>query len=143
MTEERHNKKEPDVPGKSFLPYPTRTLDPPISIVDRAKEIEKAEESIKTHVNGKLDLIVKQIRNLQDEAKKIMEQAEADMQLHKVKCNFEKKTGMAVHLYEKETGQQYFSLLSPEEWGTPPHAFKGTYTIRPDMGFERLDDEKD
>ena len=139
--EQRHNKREADVPDRSFLPYPTRTLDPPISIVDRAKEIEKAQESIKTHVSGKLDLIVKQIRNLQDEAKKIMEQAEVDIELHKVKCNFEKKIGMEIHLYQKDTGLKYFSMLSPKEWGTPPHPYLGSYVIRPDQGFERTDNE--
>lgn len=69
-----HNKKEPIVEDKYLLPYPTRTLDPPIRLVDRAREIELADESIKTNVGGKLELILKQIRGLQDEAKRIMEE---------------------------------------------------------------------
>ena len=143
MTQPQHNKSEPIVPDRNFLPYPTRTLDPPFSIVDRAKEIEKAEEHIKIHVNGKLNVIVEQIRHLQEEARRIIEAAEQDMELHKIKCNFEKKAGLKIHLYQKETGR-YFSLLSPEEWGTPPHTFLGTYTILADQSFEKIncDSEK-
>ena len=131
-----HNKREPVVEDKHLLPYGTRTLDPAITLVDRAREIETASQSIQTHVSGKLDLIAGQIRQLQAEAKKIMEQAQTDIELHKIKCNFEKKIGMTLHLYEKPGGIKYFSFLSPEEWGTPPHKFLGTYKLNADQSFE-------
>ncbi|GIX40903.1 MAG: hypothetical protein KatS3mg129_0636 [Leptospiraceae bacterium] len=131
--------RDPVVKDKAFLNYPVRTLDPPISIVDRAKEIEKADEWLKAGVNQKLDIILKQIQSLQKQAKEIILKAEEDAKLHRVKCNFEKKPGMILHLYEKPNGEQYFSLLSPEEWGTPPHKFLGTYKLNLDMSFEKIE----
>ncbi|MCB1159096.1 MAG: DUF2452 domain-containing protein [Leptospiraceae bacterium] len=134
----RHNKKEPVVENKHSLPYPTRTLDPPIRLVDRAREIESADMVIQTSVNSRLELIAKQIRNLQDEAKQILEQAELDLELHRVKCNFEKKVGQAIHLYVKDNGDKYFSLLSKEEWGKPPHIYLGTYMLNADRSFKKI-----
>ena len=134
---------DPVVENKAFLEYPIRTLDPPISIVDRAKEIEKADQWIQAGVNQKLDVILKQIRSLQNLAKEIIEKAEEDAKLHRTSCNFEKKPGMILHLYERPTGEKYFSLLSPEEWGTPPHKFLGSYKLNVDMSFERIDPFQD
>ncbi len=131
-----HNKKEAVVEDKHSLPYPVRTLDPPIRLVDRAREIEQAHLSLKTHAAGKLDVIARQIRGLQEEARRILEQAERDAALHRVQCAFEKRPGMDLHLYEKADGERYFSMLSPEEWGTPPHAFRGTFRLQTDAGFE-------
>jgi Protein of unknown function (DUF2452). len=50
---------------------------------------------------------------------------------------------MILHLYERPTGEKYFSLLSPEEWGTPPHKFLGSYKLNVDMSFERIDPFQD
>lgn len=131
-----HNKKEPIVENTHILPFSTRTLNPPIRLVDRAREIENAHDSIRTSVNSRLELIVKQIHNLQSEAQDILKQATRDAELHQIKCNFEKKVGQTIHLYEKENGQKYFSLLSPEDWGKSPHSFLGSYKLNPDRSFE-------
>ena len=135
----KHNKREPVVENKRSLAYPTRTLDPPITLVDRAKEIETAHESIRSHVDSKLELILKQIQALQAEAKEIVAAASRDVELHKVKCNFEKQVGQSIYLYEKESGEKYFSLISPQEWNPPPHTFLATYTMRGDRSFSEED----
>lgn len=138
MSEPRHNKAEPVVPDHRKLAYPTRTLDPPIRLVDRAREIEAAEGTLKSQVDGKLELILKQIRVLQQEARDIIEQAHEDLELHRAKCNFEKQVGEEIFLYDKPDRGPYFSRLSPEDWnGQPPHAFLGGYRLRADRAFER------
>ncbi|XDD47837.1 DUF2452 domain-containing protein [Leptospira sp. WS39.C2] len=120
------------------LTYGTSRLAPAISLVDRAKEIELAEESVKLHVHGKLEVIAKQIRALKLEADLILQQAEKDIELHKAKCQFEKKPGQLIYLYSKQGGD-YFSLLSPSEWGgNPPHPFKAAYTLNPDRSFTEI-----
>lgn len=134
-----HNKQEAIVENKSSLPYPTRTLDPPISIVEQAKEIEKAQESIKSSVNNKLDVILKQIKSLQEEAKKIVNEANENIELHKIPCNFEKRIGETVHLYEKSNMNRYFSRLSPEDWqGNPPNRYLGSYVMNYDKSFKKV-----
>ncbi|TGL48736.1 DUF2452 domain-containing protein [Leptospira kemamanensis] len=98
------------------LTYGTSRLAPAISLVDRAKEI----------------------RALKEEAELILQQAEKDIELHKAKCQFEKKPGQMIYLYAKESGD-YFSLLSPNEWGNkPPHPFKAAYMMNPDRSFTEI-----
>ncbi len=127
------------IPDRHLLPYGTSTSDAPIRLIDRAKEIETANQQIQAHVSGKLDLILKQIRILQEEAKQIMEDALVNSELHQVKCNFEKKIGQTLHLYQRDSGEKYFSLISPVEWGNPPHPFLGSFILKPDQSFEKID----
>lgn len=120
------------------LTYGTSRLAPKISLVDRAKEIELAEESVQLHLHGKLEIIAGQIRRLKEEAELILKRAEKDIELHKARCQFEKKPGQTIHLYEKENGT-YFSLLSPKDWGNhPPHSYKGSYIMNPDRSFTEV-----
>lgn len=128
------------IDNRRSLAFGTSTLDPAIRLVDRAKEIELAHESIQSHTNTKLELILKQIRNLQKEAEHVIEQAEVDSELHSIKCNFEKQVEQPYHLYAKQDGNKYFSFVSPEEWGNnPPHEFLGTYIMKGDRSFKRID----
>lgn len=135
----RHNKQEEPVADKHMLPYGHRTLDPPIRLVDRAREIQDAHLQIQTHVGGKLDIIARQIRALQEEARTIVEQAVRDAELHRVQCGFEKRIGSVIHLYRRADESLYFSLLSPEDYGgSPPHSFQGSYKLREDRSFEQM-----
>lgn len=134
-----HNKKEPVVQNKNTLKYPSRTIDPPITLVDMAKEIEKAESQIKLNISGKLDLIYNQIKKLQEEAKKIIDAAYNDMELHKVECSFIKSPGQVIYLYEKNNKKLYFSRLSPDDWEEKPlNKFIGAYKLNIDQSFEKV-----
>ncbi len=135
-----HNKKEPVIENKNIMNYPARTSDPPITLTDIAKEIERSEEIIKININGKLDLILKEINRLKEEAKTIIEQAYKDLELHKIKCNFQKIPGEVICLYKRENEELYFSRLSPDDWKkNPPDEFIGSYRLRFDRTFEKLD----
>lgn len=43
----------------------------------------------------------------------VINKAKEGSELHKAACNFIKKPGSTYHLYERPTGQKYFSMLSP------------------------------
>lgn len=136
-------KEEPVDINRRSLTYGTSRLDPAIRLVDRAKEIELAHESIQSHTNTKLELILKQIRHLQEEAENIIEQAGLDAELHKVKCNFEKKVEQPYHLYIRPDESKYFSFVSPKEWGgNPPHEYLGSYIMKGDRSFQKIDEEE-
>lgn len=135
-----HDDEDDDaiVKNKNTLAYPSSTLDPPISMIDQVKEIELAERTLKLGVNSKLDVIVKQIRALKNQAKDIIEKAHHDMELHKAECAFQKVIGEPIYLYKRGQGKLYFSRLSPEDWGgAPPHQFLGSYVMNYDKSFEK------
>ena len=52
-------------------PYPVSRLSPAFDLVDLAKEIARADDMLSVQTNGKLKLLAGQIRELQEEAKRI------------------------------------------------------------------------
>ena len=44
----------------------------------------------------------------------VLDDASRDTELHTVACNFVKQPGTIYHLYQRDSGQRYFSVLSPE-----------------------------
>jgi hypothetical protein len=133
-----------DDTGKGFkattpdraMTYPTSRLGAKIELVDLAREIEKADETIGLVVGGKLDTIREQMRALQEQARRLLEEARDASLLHRATCNFRKIPGKIYHLYRRDDGELYFSMLSPDDWrGSPPHPFQGSYRLEADLGF--------
>lgn len=44
----------------------------------------------------------------------VLEDAKKDAELHHAACNVVKKPGNMYYLYMRESGQRYFSILSPK-----------------------------
>ena len=123
-------------------PYPVSRLAPATELVDLAAAIAQADQTIQSHVSGKLDLIARQIRVLQQQAHEILQQAERDQQLHRASCQSQRIIGQIYYLYERNDEQPYFSRLSPSDWrGNPPHPFRGAYRLEQDMSWTQIEDD--
>ena len=113
-----------------------------MELVDLARQIEQADKMVSLRASAELKVVAEQIEALQDKARKILEAARRDMDLHKAQCGFKKIPGKTYYLYRRESGACYFSMLSPEDWkGQSPHAFLGGYHLAADMSWQRLDTE--
>lgn len=128
-------------------PYPVSRMAPAVTLSDMAKEIEQADQTVNAHASSKLRIIADQIKSLQAEAKKVLEQAQQDQLLHRAKCNFKRQPGRIYHLYRKSNGETYFSMLAEHEWGSePPHEYLGSYRLEYDMSWtpaEEINKEDD
>lgn len=128
-------------------PYPVSRLAPATELVDLAKQIDQADAMLNTRVSAKLKVIADQVKVLQQEARSILEQTQRDQDLHRVQCNFKRQPGRIYHLYRRDDGRRYFSMLAPEEWrGAPPHEFVGSYRLESDMSWtpaEAIDEPDD
>ncbi len=122
-------------------PYPMSRLAPRFELVDIAAEIARADETISTVTTAKLELIRDQIAALQEKARAILEEAAFAARLHRAKCHFHKVPGHIYHLYRRDEHEEYFSMLSPDDWGgSPPHPYEGSYRLEPDQTFTRVGD---
>jgi hypothetical protein len=119
-------------------PYPVSRLAPVHDLVDVAREIAQADAMIGAVVHGKLEVIAEQIRSLQQQARDILARAEHDAALHRAECRFRKRVGQTYHLYRRPDGTAYLSMLSPEEWGRPPHEHAGSWELLADSGWKRV-----
>ena len=121
-------------------PYPVSRLAAPISLVDTAKEIEAASASVALRTNAQLEVILEQMRVLQERAREIIDQAARDVDLIHVECRFRRVPGRTYHLYERADGHRYFSMLAPEELGYSSAHFIGSFRFEYDQSWTRADE---
>jgi hypothetical protein len=122
-------------------PYPVSRLAPSIELLDLAQQIARADDMLSLRTSAKLTVIADQVKALQKEAKKILEQAQAENRLNHAQCAFRKVPGRHYHLYRKNDGGLLFSMLSPADWkGKPPHAYQGSYRLQVDLSWRALNE---
>lgn len=139
MSAKRYTGPNRDLPARTS-PYPQSRLSAPHDLVALAEEIERADAMVRATTTGKLEHIARQMRALKEEAERTLSAAQRDAELHRVDCAFRKRPGQIVHLYERQDGSRYFSMLSPEDWGfSPPHAYQGGFRLEADMSFTPAD----
>jgi hypothetical protein len=109
--------------------------------VDQLALVEEANKLLGAVARGKLEVIMDQIQYLQNQAKILIEKAERNLALHGVNCLFQRRVGMTYHLYVRDDGNPYFSMLSPEDWGwETPHLFQGSFRLEEDMTWTEIKD---
>lgn len=85
---------------------------------------------------NRVEIIGQQMKYLQESLYRVIEDTKRDSELHGAACNFVKKPGHAYHLYERPSGQKYFSMLSPQDWnGSPPHKFLNSWFLEADQSW--------
>ena len=122
-------------------PYPLSRLSARHDLIDMAREIQLADAAVTAVASAQLETIARQIRELQREAARVLESAQRDAELHRAVCRFKKIPGHVYHLYQRPTGERYFSLLSRDDWnGAPPHTYEGSFRLEADMRWTPLDE---
>lgn len=124
-------------------PYPTSRLAPAFQAPELAAEVARAEAMLGARTSAKLRVITDQIKALQAEARKVLDEARDEQALTHAECSFKRIPGCTYHLYRRADGGTFFSMLSPEDWGgDTPHSFLGSYRLEVDYSWtpaERLD----
>ena len=122
-------------------PYPVSRLGAPISLVDSARIIEAASSKVALRTNAQLEVIVEQMKALQERARAIIEQASRDVDLIHAECRFHRVPGQIYHLFERGDGHRYFSMIGPDEFGgSVPRGFVASYRYEHDESWTRLDE---
>ncbi|XP_047439504.1 uncharacterized protein C1orf50 homolog [Mugil cephalus] len=121
--------------------YQTTRVGDPTDLVALASQVQKGDDFIKANACNRLTVIADQIRYLQEQARKVLEEAKRDADLHHAACNIVKKPGNMYYLYLRPSGQKYFSIISPKEWGSScPHEFLGAYKLQHDMSWTPIEE---
>jgi len=87
-------------------------------------------------------VIAEQVRFLQEQARKVLEEARLNALLHKTSCNFKKIPGKTYYIYKqrKNPDEEFLSMISPEEWGAACPEYVGGYRLEFDMSWTELKD---
>ncbi|XP_032824178.1 uncharacterized protein C1orf50 homolog [Petromyzon marinus] len=125
-------------------PYHTNRSGDPMDLVALAQQVQKADEFIRANACNKLSVIADTIRYLQEQARTVLEETVRDADLHRAACNVVKKPGNTYFLYQRDSGQQYFSILSPQDWGSRcPNDFLGAFKLQADMSWTPADEAEE
>ena len=149
MTDRPNPKSAPGLHrgGDHSSPYPVSRLAPAFQGGELAQEIAKAEAMLSARTGAKLRVIADQIKALQREARKVLDEAREEQALNQARCAFKRIPGKTYHLYRKSDGGSFFSMLSPQDWGgRPPHEHLGAYRLETDYSWtpaERASDADD
>lgn len=138
-----HTVDDPESAATKQLVNPDRVHrhGDPYDLVVLAQEVQKADQFVRCAASNKLILIAEQIRHLQEQARKVLEETKRDAELHHAACNFKKRPGQMYYLYRRSNGTTYFSMLSPKEWGPScPHEALGAYRLEADMSWTKAED---
>jgi len=116
-------------------------LGAPVSLVDMAQVIEQASATIALRTNAQLEVIVEQMKALQEQARTIIEQASRDVDLAHAECRFHRVAGRIYHLYERADGHRFFSMLGPDDYGRGgPTGFVASFRYEHDASWTRVDE---
>jgi len=124
----------------SSSPYPVSRLAPAFDSGELSAEVAKAEAMLSARTGAKLRVIADQIKLLQQEARKVLEDAKEEQALTQARCAFKRIPGKTYHLYRKAVGEPFFSMLGPEDWGgAVPYEFLGSYRLESDYSWTPAD----
>lgn len=84
---------------------------------------------------GKLKVLLKQMKNIQDEIQTLCLESIENDYLEDVDCNFKKIPGKTYYLYMNPEGHKFFSLIAPNEWSTK-NRFLNSYFYDYDLTFQ-------
>merc|ERR1712193_407054 len=109
-------------------------------LVELAGAIQTADKFTRATAGSKLSVIAEQVRFLQEQARKVLEEAQRDAEINHMACNFKRIPGKVYYIYKRKNGQQYMSLISPEEWGADGPEFVASYKLNVDHSWTPIDD---
>lgn len=119
-------KEKPDsfVDDRRLKSYPTEIGSQKFEPDDiQLFKIEKTSK-LKHHFTSKFS-------ELQSQYKTLMDEIQLNERLYSAKHNFEPIPGKSYHLYIKDTGEEFLSIISPKEWGNK-FDYIGTYEFLSD-----------
>jgi len=117
--------------NKMTMPYGDNVAAPAITLPDtkdyREVKVKEAQNKLKTRYE-----------ELEAEFKKLVETAADNELIYSANISFSPKVGESYHLYRKEDGTAWVSMVAPEEWGEGySFEFLGTFRLATDSVWIR------
>lgn len=114
------------------MPYGDNVAAPAITLPDtkdyREVKVKEAQNKLKTRYE-----------ELEAEFKKLVETAADNELIYNANIRFSPKVGEVYHLYRKEDGTTWVSLIGPDEWGSGYNfEFLGSFRLATDSVWIRI-----
>ncbi len=117
--------------NKSTMPYGDSVSAPAITKVDTTgyRQVKSKEASAK--LRGRY-------AELQEEFRQLVATSEDTQRMYDATVSFVPIIGHTYHLYRRENGEEWVSMIAPEEFGTYYHEYIGSYRLATDSVWIRV-----
>ena len=113
------------------MPYGDSVSAPAITEVDTTgyREIKSKEASAK--LRGRY-------KELQEEFRQLVATSEDTQRMYDASVSFVPIIGQVYHLYRRENGDEWISMIAPGDFGRYYHEYLGSYRLATDSVWERI-----
>ncbi len=105
---------------------------------DRGKIKAVALQSAQNQAQQQMAMLKRQAEALMEEARRIEERLRLSAQIFEADVNFTPVVGQIYHLYNRESGSKFLSLIGPRQWSerSKPLEHLGTFRYLADSTWE-------
>ncbi len=107
--------KVAEKPG--LLPYAHTSGSALIKPEDKGKIKGRAVTAMRQQTENQMNQLYRQMQTLVDQAQAIQQRVDVSERIYSAEMGFEPIIGHIYYLYERKTGTDLLSMVSPEEWG--------------------------
>lgn len=118
--------------NKSTMPYGDSVSAPAITQVDTESTYKLPKTQEASHK------LRSRYEELQEEFRKLVETSEDTQRMYDASISFVPIVGKTYHLYRRENGEEWVSMISPEEFGNYYHEYVGSYRLATDSVWIRV-----
>lgn len=124
-------KYDPDkiIPNKNSLTYPVQVGDQKITLFDNAPFRKRGVIDLEHYYTTK-------IFEIQKEYERLVEDFNINKRIYASKFGFEPVVGYAYYLYENSFGEEFLSLVAPNQWQMK---YIGSFKLTSDKRWEKVD----
>lgn len=109
--------KEKTTAEPGLLPYAHQSGSAVIKPEDKGKITGRAVAAMHSQTDMQMSQIYQQMQLLAEQAKSLQHRVEISERIYKTSMGFEPLINHHYFLYEKEEGNDFLSMVAPEEWG--------------------------
>ena len=120
--------------NKSIIPYGDNRSAPAFKDTSNEVSVWKSQkhEASNKYFNIKL-------KELQEEYEKLLEEYQVNEMVYNAQCRFAPVIGEVYHLYEREDGSSFLSMIGPKQWQTKKDFdFVGSFKLTSNDKWEKL-----
>ena len=124
-----------------LLPYAHSVSGAVIKPIDKGRVKGLAVAAMYEQTEMQLDQIRKQVELLAEQAHRIQKRVEISERIYQTEMPFKPLIGHTYHLYARKSGEEFLSMVAPEEWGRKAAVtFRATVKLLADHTWDVLNE---
>jgi hypothetical protein len=118
--------------NKATMPYGDSVSAPAITVIDTESTYKLPKTQEASHK------LRSRYEELQEEFRKLVETSDDTQRMYNASISFVPIVGQVYHLYQRENGDEWVSMIEPEKFSGYYHEYVGSYRLATDSVWIRV-----